>query len=391
MTPAARYQTAIEILDAVFAGAPAEQALIRWARASRFAGSKDRAAVRDLVFDALRKRSSAAACGGSLTGRGVMLGLLALSDQDPEEVFTGAKYGPETLSDAERQTILTGQSGTVPCDVPDWIVPEFEAGLGADTGTVLSILRERAPVFLRINPRRESRKEAIGALADEGIKAEVVPGVETALIVVDEARKIAGSRAFRDGLVEVQDASSQAAVEFMPIPDSGRVLDYCAGGGGKALAMAAISDAEIFAHDGSPDRMKDIPARAERAGCRIQILDNAGVRRMAPFDVVLCDVPCSGTGAWRRSPDARWRFTADDLQRLLSVQRDILTAASRLVRSGGHLVYATCSLLACENGIQLRDWLDSTGASLRISDEMQRYPDAHGDGFYCAVMEEAND
>lgn len=390
MTPAARHQTAIDILDTVLAGVPAEQALTRWARASRYAGSKDRAAVRDIVFDILRKRTSAAARSGSLTGRGLVIGLLMLNGENPDAVFSGVKYGPKPLDENEKRALLEGTASEDCYDVPEWIVPEFEAGLGADTGRVLASLREQAPVFLRVNSRKSARDAAQSVLAEDGIVTETVDGVDLALRVTVGARKVAGSRAFRDGLVEVQDASSQAAVRFMPLPRTGRILDYCAGGGGKALAMAALSEAGIYAHDSDPARMKDIPSRAARAGCSIGLLDSGDMNRQGKFDLVLCDAPCSGTGAWRRSPDARWRFGADDLRRLLSVQQEILNEAVKLVHPGGHLVYATCSLLECENNRQLSGWLADGGDGWRILDQMTRLPDARGDGFFCAVLSRAD-
>ena len=150
--------------------------------------------------------------------------------------------------------------------------------------------------------------------------------------------------------------------------------------------MAALSDAEIFAHDSDSTRMKDIPTRAARAGCHIECVETTVLEDLAPFDLVLCDVPCSGTGAWRRSPDARWRFDEPDLKYLLAVQRTILSDAMNLLRPGGKLVYCTCSVLHRENRGQIQTWLVDSGKGWGLSGEMTRLPNEDGDGFYCAIL-----
>ncbi|HEY6919229.1 MAG TPA: RsmB/NOP family class I SAM-dependent RNA methyltransferase, partial [Tabrizicola sp.] len=205
MTPAARYAAAIGVLDRVLGGEPAEKALTNWGRASRYAGSGDRAAVRDLVFEALRRRSSAAALGGGLTGRGLVLGLARATGQ--AALFTGEGHAPATVG--------PGDDGHAPdaaerLDLPVWLVPELRATLGADLEPVAEALRSRAPVFLRVNLGKTDVEGAVKALAAEGIGARPHPLATTALEVVENARKVQASNAYLSGLVELQDAASQA-------------------------------------------------------------------------------------------------------------------------------------------------------------------------------------
>lgn len=185
--------------------------------------------------------------------------------------------------------------------------------------------------------------------------------------------------------MELQDAASQAVVEALPLIPGQRVLDYCAGGGGKALALAARG-AEVVAHDISAARMRDIPARAERAGVRVEVATEAG--RLGRFPLVLVDAPCSGSGSWRRAPEGKWLLTEARLATLRDMQADILAAACRRVAPGGILAYATCSLLEEENGDRIRDFL-SRERGWRQSFARSLSPLEGGDGFYLAVLEQA--
>lgn len=380
MTPAARVSAAIEILDQILDGAAAEQALTRWARASRFAGSGDRAAVRDHVFDAMRRKRSASALGGAATGRGMMLGLLRQQEADPEQIFTGARHAPAPLSDAERQP-GPPEGFCARHDLPDWIEPEWRASLGADAPREALALRTRAPVFLRVNSQTSDRANACAILAETGILAEPDQTAPHALRVSEGARRIRASRAYLEGLVELQDAASQAVVATLPA-DASRVLDYCAGGGGKTLALAAHFGTRIAAWDAYPARMQDLPARAKRAGADVQILDHAPT---GAWDLVFCDAPCSGSGSWRRSPDGKWRLTEDRLTQLNAIQDQILHRAAGLVAPGGVLAYATCSVLACENTARIDAFLQAhPGWSCRY--RHQYVPSSGPDGFFVAHL-----
>ncbi len=394
MTPAARIAAAIEILDQIGAGAPAERALTAWARQSRFAGAKDRAAVRDHVFDALRRRRSLAARGGGTDGRALMLGALRAADTDPDDVFTGQGHAPPPLTPQERAAEDARPPGDWPaalrCDMPDWLFDRFTADLGAGAFAAMLALRDRAPVFLRCNLRRADRAGAIAALAADGVVAVPHPQVSTALQVTDNARGIQAAAAFRDGLVELQDAASQAAVLRLPLRDGQRVLDFCAGGGGKSLAIAARADVALTAHDADPRRMADLGPRAARAGAKIATARTDALAARGPFDLVLCDAPCSGSGTWRRSPDAKWRLTPDALARLRATQDAVLAQAAPLVRPGGTLAYATCSVLEEENRARVDAFLATRPGRWSLSDEMRLLPSDLGDGFYLACLTRAD-
>ena len=384
MTPSARIAAAIAVLDARAAGQPAEQALINWARASRFAGSGDRAAVRDHVFGVIRRLRSCAALGGGANGRALMLGALRDDGIDPAPLFDGARHHPAPLTEAERAHLARAPDlpELVALDCPDWLAPALRADLGAGFAPVMAALRHRAPVFLRVNTARTTRAEARVALAAEGIGAEFMHHINTALRVTENERKVAGSHAFRSGLVEVQDAASQAVVAALPDLAGARVLDYCAGGGGKALAMAAAG-ACVFAHDAAPARMVDLPRRAERAGARIATLTTPTAQ--APFDGVLADMPCSGSGAWRRSPEGKWRLTPDSLAALCTTQAGILDATARLVAPGGWLGAATCSVLRAENDAQIDGFL-ARHPDWHCAGRHRWLPGPDGDGFFLALL-----
>jgi 16S rRNA (cytosine967-C5)-methyltransferase len=379
MTPAARLQAAIEVLDQILGNTPAEQALTRWARNSRYAGSKDRAAVRDIVFDALRCKRSFAHLGGAMSGRGLILGALRMQGQNPAEHFTGIGHSPPPLSDAEAHNTSAPMPDNVALDCPDWLAPHLRSSLGANFAPVLRALRQRAPVFLRINAARTTQDHAISLLASDEIEVRPHPLAPTALEVCTNPRAIQQSAAYLDGLVELQDAASQAVIAALPPLQNMKVLDYCAGGGGKALAMAACG-ACVTAHDANPARMQDLPHRATRAQASITTTTCAtGV-----FDLVLTDVPCSGSGSWRRSPAAKWSLTQDQLQALHRMQTKILDMARTHIRPGGLLAYVTCSMLDSENSHQISAFLERH-ADFALVKELRLTPLSGGDGFYLAL------
>ena len=380
MTPGARLQAAAEVLDRIAAGTPAEQALLGWSRGARYAGSKDRAAVRDHVFDVLRRWRSTAAQGGGESGRARLIGLLRQQQVAPDSLFTGDGHAPAALT-AEEQAGGRLPEGAEARDLPDWIDTLLTDSLGEEAAAAAEALRERAPVFLRVNGLRGDLAAAQGALAGEGIETRTHPLASGALEVTEGARRIAQSQAFAEGLVELQDVASQAVVEALPLAPGLRVLDYCAGGGGKALAMAARTGGEVAAHDADPRRMSDLPARAKRAGARIQaVASPKGV-----YDLVLCDVPCSGSGAWRRAPEGKWRLTPERLDELTKVQAGILDIAARLVTPGGLLAYATCSMLAVENATQIEAFL-ARHPGWSLEQQRQFLPGDGGDGFFSAQL-----
>lgn len=380
MTPAARLSAAIEILDDILAGAPAERTLTNWARAHRFAGSGDRAAIRDHVFDCLRSRGSFAALGQGTDGRALVLGLVRSVGDDPARYFTGETHAPAPLTASE--AVPPSGSPDASLDWPEWMRAQLKADLGPAFEATTTLMRKRAPVFLRVNAARVRRDDAALDLAREGIETRACPLCETALEVTGGARRIAASAAYRDGLVELQDAASQAAVKMMPLENGNRVLDFCSGGGGKALAITALAPkATVFAHDIDAGRMADLPARAARAGVRIRQF--APDRIDGQFDVVLVDAPCSGSGTWRRTPDAKWRLTPERLAELVALQGEIVEQAARFLKPEGVLVYMTCSLFRAENEDRIDD-LRNSGWS--VLSERRFLPQDGGDGFFAAAL-----
>jgi 16S rRNA (cytosine967-C5)-methyltransferase len=346
MTPAARVQAAIEILAEVIAsvradGPPADSIVTHYFKQRRYAGSKDRRAVRELVFRAIRRTADAPA-----SGRQAILGLV---EDEPEllERF-GEPRGPETR-DPEEQPAPAGL-------VPGWIKPELSPLV---VEAEWPALLERAPLDLRVNAARVSRDEILPQI--DGAPTPLSPwGI----------RLLPGSRiddhpAYRSGLVEVQDEGSQL-IAFACEPQNGEaVLDLCAGAGGKSLALAAAGpDTRILATDTNRTRLSKLLPRADRAGARIEVrllntpneLTELSDWR-AKADLVLVDAPCSGSGTWRRNPEGRWRLTPERLDRLIAVQVRLLDIGAELVRPGGRLVYAVCSLLSREGAGQIEAFL----------------------------------
>lgn len=385
MTPAARQQAAIEILDLILAGEAAEKALTTWARRNRFAGSKDRAAVRDHVFTAIRCLRSHSVLGGARSGRGLILGALRAAGTDPATVFSGQGYAPAPLSEAEQQAPADFTSEAERLDIPDWLWPAFAQSLGENTEAAAEALQSRAPVHLRANLSRGTVKAAVSALAEEGIKTVPYAASQTALEVTEGQRRIKNSRAYTQGLVELQDAASQAVVDALPLKDGMRVLDYCAGGGGKSLAMAARAKVKLIAHDANPARMKDLPDRAKRAGVKITTSSTQDLTTVPPFDLVLCDVPCSGSGSWRRAPEGKWQLTSQRLDEICQLQYDILCDCAEKVSANGVLAYATCSMLQQENYDQVQRFISQNeGWNLIVKKSWQVQNGT--DGFFVAVL-----
>ncbi|MEM8823177.1 MAG: RsmB/NOP family class I SAM-dependent RNA methyltransferase [Pseudomonadota bacterium] len=387
MTPGARVQAAVEVLGAVVAGAPAERELTAWGRRARYAGSKDRAAVRDHVYDALRRLRSSAWLGGlgAIDGLAqvsdparLMAGLLRGQGRDLSGLFTGQGHAPAPVD-------IPDQVGNMPegvaSDLPNWVLGHLRANHGDRAMDIAAALRCRAPVNLRANLRKTTREALMARLTDAGLTVEAHTISPTAIFVAGAPRGLTALDAFLDGSFELQDAGSQALVDRLPA-DGRSVLDLCAGGGGKALAAAAGSDRAVFAHDAEPERMRDLPARAKRAGVRIDITENP--EAAAPFDGVIADVPCSGSGSWRRSPEARWRLDEAGVTVLMARQDAILDRAVRLVKPGGWVAYMTCSLLQAENAARVDARLVRRDVVLENRWDCSPLDDC--DGFHLSVL-----
>ena len=387
MTPAARIAAAADILDEIGPDGKAETTLKTWAREHRFAGSKDRAAIRDHVFDVLRAKRSLGALGGGQTGRALMLGLLRRQGADIGALFSGNGYGPTQLAPHEQDALahVPDLSPAQQADIPDWLWPIWVGDLGEQAVEIGIVLQSRAPISLRVNLRRGSVGSAQAALAEDGVQTRTVADVKTALQVTEKERRIKVSEVFLDGYVELQDIASQKAVAGFTLPENATVLDYCAGGGGKALAFADMYDVTVIAHDIAAKRMVDLPLRAARAGVEIETLTTGELSKVGPCDLVFCDAPCSGSGTWRRTPDAKWQLSEELLFKYNALQDDALANAARYVAQDGTLVYATCSLLRCENDDRITAFL-SAHADWVLEAQWQLRPTSEHDGFFRAIL-----
>jgi 16S rRNA (cytosine967-C5)-methyltransferase len=347
MTPAARLQAAIEVLDEVIAsareeGPPADSIVTRYFKSRRYAGSKDRRAVRELVFRAIRR--SAERPG---SGRAAVNGL---AEDDPAllELY-GQPRGPESHR--------AGEAAARASLVPDWLLPEMSPLV---TSGEWPALLERAPLDLRVNLAKASREEVLEQFPD-GAATPISPwGIRLPL-----DNRLDDHPSFREGLVEVQDEGSQLIAFACDAKNGERIVDLCAGAGGKSLALAAAApEAWILATDSNRARLAKLAPRAERAGAAIdtKLLNPPNELHeldelRGGSDVVLVDAPCSGSGTWRRNPEGRWRLTRERLDRLINVQERLLDIAAELVRPGGRLVYAVCSLLSREGAGQIERFL----------------------------------
>ena len=347
MTPAARLQAAIEVLDEVIAsaredGPPADAIVTRYFKQRRYAGSKDRRAVRELVFRAIRR--SAERPG---SGRAAVVGLT--TDEPALSDLFAQPRGPEPLEENEA---AAGASA-----VPEWLIPELSPLLARDEWPQLL---ERAPLDLRVNVAKASRDDLLGQF-DGAVATRTSPlGIR-----LSSDSRIDDHPAFQDGLIEVQDEGSQLIAIACEPADSDRIIDLCAGAGGKSLALAALAPhAAILATDSNRARLSKLAPRAERAGATIETRLLSPPNELseltdwrAAADLVLVDAPCSGSGTWRRNPEGRWRLTPERLQRLTQVQERLLDTAAELVQPGGRFVYAVCSLLSREGSGQIERFL----------------------------------
>lgn len=361
-----RLQAAIDILAEFERGErPVADVLGDWGAAHRFAGSGDRAAIGNLVHDALRRRRSAAAMLGADTARAAVLGAFLIEHHMTPEALDAAldgdRFAPQPLSAGERQAVAGFVPENLPdavrADVPDWCVPQLAASFGEAWPREAAALASRPPLDLRVNRLKAGRDEVLAALAGHGARAaELSPDGVRIAPVEGHGRhpNLAADPAFRDGLFEVQDEGSQLAALFAACGNPAQILDYCAGAGGKTLALSALlgNRGQIFAHDADRRRLRPIRERLLRAGCRnVQLADSAAAlgQLAGRMDLVLVDAPCTGSGTWRRRPDSKWRLTPEQLALRMAEQDAILAASASFVRPGGWLAYVTCSLFAAEN------------------------------------------
>jgi 16S rRNA (cytosine967-C5)-methyltransferase len=376
MTPAARLAAAIEVFSNIESERrPAADALKSWGLAHRFAGSGDRAAIAGLVYDALRRRASSAHIMGADTPRAILLGMLkrerGLDSAAIAKLADGAKYAPESLSEGERQCLdaadMNGAPPWVAGDYPEWLEPHFSRAFGDARAEEGAALASRAPLDLRVNTLKAEPEHAASMLSD--LKPEPARwspwGLRVRLSAEAKSPAIHAEPAFLKGMIEVQDEGSQLAALLSGAKPGEQVLDLCAGAGGKTLALAAMmqNKGQIFATDDDKRRLAPIHDRLKRSGARnVQVRTPKSVGGelddlVAHLDLVLIDAPCTGTGAWRRNPDAKWRMRPGALEQRQKEQIEILDRAVSLLKARGRIAYVTCSVLEEENGAQVRAFL----------------------------------
>lgn len=373
MRESGRVAAAIAILeDFERRRVPLKTAIADWARNARFAGAKDRASISGLCLDTLRRRRSLGAMMAADTPRAATLAALRFmwgrSVGDIAALAAEAPHGPGALSDAEAQalaaepsTALRGSERlSVSADFPDWLEPSVERAFGGKAREEMRAFAARADVDLRLNTLQAAPEKALDALSTVG--AAPHPFVKTTARIsapeaTDRAPAVTIIPAFNKGWVEVQDLGSQIAALAAGDVTGAQVLDLCAGGGGKTLALAALmgNKGQLYAYDSDARRLQPLYERARRAGVRnLQILnpttDKAALDALTDkMDVVFVDAPCTGSGTWRRHPDTKWRVTQDQLKRRMNEQDGVLRDAVRFVKRGGRIVYVTCSFLMEEN------------------------------------------
>ncbi|GAC1345615.1 MAG: RsmB/NOP family class I SAM-dependent RNA methyltransferase [Acetobacteraceae bacterium] len=430
MTPSARLAAAIELLTEIEQKPrrPADAVANDFFRARRFIGSGDRRAVSDRAWRILRTRrridwwiaqTAAAPTPRLLVAASLLLEGWTLAGL--RQSFSGGQYGPAALIAPEAEALAAIEGHTldhpampeaVRIEVPDWVLPHLAARFGADLLPEMTAALDPAPLDLRVNLLKSTREAAHAALAAEGLEPEPTPLSPWGLRI-DGRRAVTSGPAFQSGLVEIQDEGSQLVAALVGAKPEMRVVDWCAGAGGKTLALAMTMDnrGTLVACDVSAPRLDGAVRRLRRAGVHnaerhlVTVGDKWAKRRAGTFDRVLVDAPCTGTGTWRRNPDARLRLRPLDLEELQPKQAGILDAAARLVRPGGRLIYATCSLLPQENEMQVDAFLQRTpGFRLLPLDQVWTLPAPlpgpgpylaltplrhHTDGFFGAVLERA--
>ncbi|HEV7370998.1 RsmB/NOP family class I SAM-dependent RNA methyltransferase [Arenibaculum sp.] len=433
MTPGARHQAAIELLDEVAATPrPADAVISAYFRSRRYIGSKDRSAVAEKVYAVLRRHARLRwwleRNGHGADGRALVIADEILANGRAADAvarsFDGARFSPPPFTPAETRLARALETHTLEhphmpeetrAEVPDWASGPLRDALGDAFAAEAAALREPAPLDLRVNPVKGSREHALALLAGMGVEAEATRWSPLGIRVRGRP-PVSTSEPFRNGLFEIQDEGSQLVALLAGARPGQQVVDFCAGAGGKTLAMAAAMEnkGRVIACDVLARRLERAAERFRRAG-----LHNIETRALSSerdpwvkrhkgrFDRVLVDAPCSGTGTWRRNPDSRWRPLGPGLGELVPLQEGILDSAARLVKPGGRLVYATCSLLPEENDRRVEAFLAAhpeftvVPMPLAWAETIGTEPPGAGpylaltparhetDGFFAAVLERA--
>lgn len=430
MRPAARLQAAIEIVaDIMTHHRPAATALMDWGRNHRFAGSGDRSAIGTLVYDALRSRGSSAHFMGSEEPRALVLGGLreqGIFISDIAALCDGGAHSPAPLTaDESRRLEHADTEGAAPWvrgNFPQWLYPSLQRAFGDRAISETRAMARRAPVDIRVNTLKSNRDEVLSALSQFGASATALSPIGARVPAPGSAARqphLESEGAHGKGWFEVQDEGSQIAAALAGAKPGMRVLDLCAGAGGKTLALAAAmaNSGTLCAYDADKKQLRPIFERLTRSGASVvEVLEgadeNALIALGATFDRVFVDAPCTGSGTWRRRPDAKWRMKPPHLAARLDEQRRVLATAAKLVKPGGRMIYVTCSILPEENGDQIAAFLAAHPGFTQVpyaqvwretlpleppvsadgrTDGLVLTPLSHGtDGFYVAVLARAS-
>lgn len=432
MIPAARLSAAIEVLSAIDTQRiPAQNALKEWGTAHRFAGSGDRAAIAGLVFDVLRRRASSAYLMDAETPRARLLGMLKLErGLDAEAIAAlcdGSRFAPEPLTDTERAALTSRTLDDAPAhvagDFPEWLDSHLAAVFGDDRVAEATAMASRAPLDLRVNTLKAKREKVLASMAHLGAKITPWSPMGLRIDLGADARNpgVHAEEDFIKGGVEVQDEGSQLAALLTGAKPGEQVIDMCAGAGGKTLALAAMMQGKgrLIATDHDKRQLAPIHERLSRAG-----VHNADVRTpkgpddtlsdiKASADLVVIDAPCTGTGTWRRNPDAKWRMRPGALEVRIKDQIAVLDRAAALAKPGGRIAYITCSVLPQENNEQVSRFMvrnpeftvvppeqvmsvlwdkaeDFAAATLQSAEGLLMTPRRTGtDGFFVSILKRA--
>src|SRR6478609_6394339 len=407
MTPAARLSAAIELIETIDAQrVPAAKALKEWGTAHRYAGSGDRAAISGLIWDVLRRRASSAWIMDEDTPRARALGMLKLErglDVDAiAALCDGGRFAPQPLSERERaalsQRSLAKAPPPIAGDYPEWLDGYLAQVFGDDRVAEATAMASRAPLDLRVNTLKAKREKMLPSLAHLGAQPTPWSPIGLRIELGADARNpgIHAEEDFIKGAIEVQDEGSQLAALLSAAKPGEQVIDLCAGAGGKTLALAAMMQGKgrLIATDHDKRQLAPIYERLSRAG-----VHNAEIRApkgeadpladiKVSADLVLIDAPCTGTGTWRRNPDAKWRMRPGALEVRLRDQAEVLDRAAALVKPGGRIAYVTCSVLPSENGEQIRSFVSRhQGFSIQPPNETATVLWDKAEDFAAAVLQ----
>ncbi|MFZ2620796.1 MAG: RsmB/NOP family class I SAM-dependent RNA methyltransferase [Alphaproteobacteria bacterium] len=402
----AQYMAVMELFDSLAQNAtPADRLVAAYFRGNRYIGSKDKGFISTHLYRILRTYytlgAALDACHLPVSGRSLVLAQAVRDNEVMDEIFTDAEYQPKRLSENEKKMarhipehLKKAAEGAVKWEVPEWIVPLLQRAFGADAEAAAMAWQAEAPLDVRANTLKTTRETVLQALEATGHRVSPTPHSPLGVRLAKRAA-LHELQTFKDGWFEVQDEGSQLLAAFTGVKPGQRVVDFCAGAGGKTLAMAAMmqNKGQIMACDVIEEKLEETRKRLKRAGVGnaqthliARELDKWQKSQANLADVVLVDAPCSGTGTWRRNPDAKFRFSAEKLAELQTIQRDILGRAALLVKAGGKLIYATCSVFLEENDDQAANF-SAQNPTWQQGDVLRVAPHTHNtDGFYAVTF-----